>query len=191
MAFKQGLDQDSIDFDHTWNNLEAAFKEILTKNASQLSYEELYRYAYRIVLKKKGQELYTKVSDFIKDWLVNNVCGKIRKLLVPSLLTTSADGPTGGSVTERRSAGDRFLHGLKDAWVDHQVCMAMMADVLMYLVSCPKCFICPILAFQMLTHRHRIESTARTIATLLSTTLAWTSSGTMSFSPTANLTRTI
>ncbi|KAF2416520.1 Cullin-domain-containing protein [Tothia fuscella] len=132
-APRRGIDQESIDFGITWKNLEVAFKEILTKNASKLSYEELYRHAYRIVLKKKGQELYIAVTTFIREWLEQNVCGKIRKLLVPSLLTTLADGPTGASVNERRTAGDRFLHGLKDAWADHQVCMAMMADVLMYL----------------------------------------------------------
>jgi cullin 3 len=134
MPLQNGLNQDDVDFEHTWTNLESSFKEIHTKNASKLSYEELYRYAYRIVLKKKGEALYARVRDFETDWLNNNVCGQIKKLLVPSLLTPLADGPTGASVTERRSAGDRFLHGLKAAWQDHLLCMAMLADVLMYLV---------------------------------------------------------
>jgi cullin 3 len=91
------------------------------------------------VLKKKGDALYARVRDFETEWLNNNVCGQIKKLLVPSLLTTIAGGPTGVSVTERRSGGDRFLHGLKTAWQDHLLCMAMLADVLMYLVCLIQC----------------------------------------------------
>jgi cullin 3 len=91
------------------------------------------------VLKKKGEALYARVRDFETDWLNNNVCGQIKKLLVPSLLTTVAGGPSGVSITERRSAGDRFLHGLKAAWQDHLLCMAMLADVLMYLVRIFRC----------------------------------------------------
>jgi cullin 3 len=134
MPPQNGLNQDEVDFETTWESLKLSFNQIHSKNASKLSYEELYRYAYRIVLKKKGETLYGRVLDFEKQWLTENVCGNVRKLLVPSLLTTIASGPTGASVTERRTAGDRFLHGLKEAWQDHQLCMAMLADVLMYLV---------------------------------------------------------
>ncbi|KAI7401043.1 hypothetical protein KC328_g3298, partial [Hortaea werneckii] len=37
----QGLNGADVDFDQTWNVLEGAFKEIHTKNASALSFEEL------------------------------------------------------------------------------------------------------------------------------------------------------
>ncbi|KAI6888625.1 hypothetical protein KC318_g15023, partial [Hortaea werneckii] len=46
----KGLNGADVDFDQTWNVLEGAFKEIHTKNASALSFEELYRNAYKIVL---------------------------------------------------------------------------------------------------------------------------------------------
>ena len=50
----QGLASADVDFDTTWGILERAFEEIHTKNASALSFEELYRNAYKIVLKKRG-----------------------------------------------------------------------------------------------------------------------------------------
>lgn len=38
-------------------------------------------------------------------------------------------------VTERQAAGEKFLTVLKEAWEDHQLCMQMITDVLMYMVS--------------------------------------------------------
>ena len=37
---------------------------------------------------------------------------------------------------ERRVAGEKFLQALRSAWDDHQVCMGMITDVLMYMVGC-------------------------------------------------------
>lgn len=130
---KQGLHGDEVDFDNTWVTIEAAFREIHTKNASRLSYEELYRHAYRIVLKKKGEQLYKNVYEFERSWLSSMVRGDIQQLLSPNLL---ADAQSVASTTanERRVSGEKFLKGLKQAWGDHQVCMSMLADVLMYMV---------------------------------------------------------
>jgi cullin 3 len=128
----QGLHGDDIDFDSTWCIIEAAFREIHTKNASRLSYEELYRHAYRIVLKKKGEELYRKVKEFERKWLSSEVRSAIQQLLSPNLLA-DAQSVGGTTANERRVAGEKFLKGLKQAWGDHQVCMSMLADVLMYM----------------------------------------------------------
>jgi hypothetical protein len=130
----QGLHGDEIDFENTWATIEAAFREIHTKNASKLSYEELYRHAYRIVLKKKGEDLYRNVHNFERQWLASEVRSTIHQLLTPNLLA-NAQSLGGTTANERRVAGERFLKGLKQAWGDHQVCMSMLADVLMYMVS--------------------------------------------------------
>ena len=130
----QGLHGDEIDFENTWATIEAAFREIHTKNASKLSYEELYRHAYRIVLKKKGEDLYQNVHEFERKWLSSDVRSTIRQLLSPNLLV-DAQSLGGTTANERRVAGEKFLKGLKQAWGDHQVCMSMLADVLMYMVS--------------------------------------------------------
>ena len=44
--------------DKTWKVLESAIHEIHRKNASGLSFEELYRNAYNMVLHKYGDRLY-------------------------------------------------------------------------------------------------------------------------------------
>ncbi|CAO2654322.1 Nn.00g110550.m01.CDS01 [Neocucurbitaria sp. VM-36] len=132
MPRTQGLHGDEIDFENTWATIEAAFREIHTKNASKLSYEELYRHAYRIVLKKKGENLYNKVHEFERNWLSSEVRASIQQLLSPNLLA-NAQSVGGTTTNERRVAGEKFLKGLKQAWGDHQVCTSMLADVLMYM----------------------------------------------------------
>ncbi|KAI7540413.1 Cullin-domain-containing protein [Hortaea werneckii] len=129
----KGLNGADVDFDQTWNVLEGAFKEIHTKNASALSFEELYRNAYKIVLKKKGEELYNRVALFEETWLGQNVRSDIVKTLSAPLMLADGTGRTLTTQTERRQAGERFLKALKAAWEDHQVCMGMLTDVLMYM----------------------------------------------------------
>ncbi|KAL6710447.1 hypothetical protein ACN47E_008495 [Coniothyrium glycines] len=129
---RRGLHGDEVDFENTWATIEAAFREIHTKNASKLSYEELYRHAYRIVLKKKGEQLYNKVHEFESTWLSSEVRAAIQQLLSPNLLA-NAQSVGGSTANERRVAGEKFLKGLKQAWGDHQVCTSMLADVLMYM----------------------------------------------------------
>ncbi|KAL9093592.1 MAG: hypothetical protein Q9165_003987 [Trypethelium subeluteriae] len=129
----QGINGDELDFDATWAVLAASFREIHTKNASKLSFEELYRNAYKIVLRKRGESLYEKVKDFERDWLSNEVLQRLETLLSTSLLHHT-DGDVGSSsANERRAAGEKFLRGLKEAWIDQQTCMSMLTDVLMYM----------------------------------------------------------
>ncbi|KAK7964242.1 hypothetical protein PG988_011216 [Apiospora saccharicola] len=45
---------------------------------------------------------------------------------------TLGDVP-GSSVIERRSMGERFLKGIREAWEEHNTSMNMTADILMYL----------------------------------------------------------
>jgi cullin 3 len=127
-----GVQSEEVDFEKTWSGLESSFREIHTKNASNLSYEELYRGAYRIVLRKKGEELYNRVISFEGEWLKNTVQHEVKRLISSELMTTL--GSTSMNAAERRVAGEKFLKGIKQQWQDQHVCMAMLADVLMYLV---------------------------------------------------------
>ena len=132
---KKGLNNADVDFESTWGILEKAFREIHTKNASALSFEELYRNAYKIVLKKKGEELYNRVAQFEAQWLSETVQNRVvRQLTTPLLLLTDGSGRSLATSTERRVAGEGFLRTLKQEWEDHQVCMGMLTDVLMYMV---------------------------------------------------------
>jgi cullin 3 len=132
---RQALNGTDVDFETTWKVLERAFTEIHEKNASALSFEELYRNAYKLVLKKKGTDLYNKVAQFEEQWLGNGVRPKIVNLLTAPLQLTDDLGRSLATTSERRVAGERFLASLKLAWEDHQVCMGMLTDVLMYMVS--------------------------------------------------------
>jgi cullin 3 len=132
----QGLtSNDTVDFDITWGVLEGALREIHTKNASRLSFEELYRNAYKLVLKKKGEELYNRVSGLEQKLLRDSVRNKVVQMVTPPLLLGASGEQVGGQAHLRRADGERFLRVLKDAYADHQICMNMITDVLMYMVG--------------------------------------------------------
>ncbi|KAI4104034.1 MAG: hypothetical protein L6R37_003516 [Teloschistes peruensis] len=120
-----------VDFEREWRSLSNSLLEIHTKNASQLSFEELYRNAYKLVLRKQGQSLYEKVKDFEEEWLANEVRPRIIDGLPSSLL--AAYNGTQLTVNEKRLAGEKLLRALKAAWEDHNLCMNMTTDVLMYM----------------------------------------------------------
>lgn len=56
-----------------WNLLKNAIQEIQKKNNSGLSFEELYRNAYTMVLHKHGEKLYTGLREVVSEHLVNKV----------------------------------------------------------------------------------------------------------------------
>ena len=134
MLIVQGLNNDDPDFESAWNVLSSSFREIHTKNASNLSFEELHRSAYKIVLKQKGDVLYSRVRDFEREWLTNEVRVHVRSLISSSILAQSQSESSGATLLERRLAGEKFLKGLKQAWQDYQLGMNMLSDVLMYMV---------------------------------------------------------
>jgi cullin 3 len=112
-----------------WKNLESSFQHIHSKNASRLSYEELYRGAYHLVLRKKDEELYNNVVGFEHRWLRDTVQRQVSALITTDLLTEKSVAST-----ERRHSGERFLKGIKQQWTDHELGAGMVSDVTMYLV---------------------------------------------------------
>ncbi|KAF2102110.1 cullin-3 [Rhizodiscina lignyota] len=136
MRYGQGINGDDVDFESVWKTLDTAFTQIHDHNASSLSYEELYRFAYRLVLKKQGEKLYDKVKAFESTWLREKIRPQILGKLSPSLQSAPQDGVGAGAAAttnERREAGEKFLREVKDSWQNHVVCMNMLADVLMYM----------------------------------------------------------
>ncbi|KAK2777664.1 Cullin-3 [Emmonsiellopsis sp. PD_33] len=126
-------DSSSADFETSWDVLSSSLREIHTKNASNLSFEELYRNAYKLVLRKKGTELYDRVAELEKSWLQNEVLQKVIAMAAPSLTLENDTFDTMGQANERRVAGERFLVRLKEVWEEHKLCMNMITDVLMYM----------------------------------------------------------
>jgi len=112
-----------------------------------LSYEEIYRHAYRVVLKKKGDKLFERVRNWEQKWLKDQVRGKILELITSKLLA-GTDGVEGRTTGELRMASEKFLKRLRDAWIEHQTIMAMLADVLMYMVRQVR----PKVSITLLTH---------------------------------------
>ncbi|RGP80392.1 cullin 3 [Fusarium longipes] len=121
------------DFEACWKMLREALNDIHMKNCSRLSFEELYRAAYKIVLKKKGEVLYEKVKAFEEQWFAEHVIPGIRELVSKSLINIGGERTSATSVNERRQTGERFLKGIRDRWEDHNMSMNMTADILMYL----------------------------------------------------------
>ena len=93
----------------TWEALANAIDEIYNRNASQLSFEELYRNAYNLVLHKHGTLLYDGVSEKISSHLLDTV-QKLAKCHDSSLLEEMAA-----------------------TWSEHQITMVMVRDILMYM----------------------------------------------------------
>lgn len=56
-----------------WNLLRSAIQEIQKKNNSGLSFEELYRNAYTMVLHKHGERLYTGLKEVVTNHLEKQV----------------------------------------------------------------------------------------------------------------------
>lgn len=57
----------------TWDLLKRAIQEIQRKNNSGLSFEELYRNAYTMVLHKHGDKLYSGLKQVVVEHLQTTV----------------------------------------------------------------------------------------------------------------------
>lgn len=93
-----------------WSLLKNAIQEIQKKNNSGLSFEELYRNAYTMVLHKHGERLYTGLKEVVTHHLET----KVREDVL-------------------RALHNNFLLTLNQAWNDHQTSMVMIRDILMYM----------------------------------------------------------
>jgi len=127
------INRDADEFQPCWDVLRGALTDIHTKNAGRLSFEHLYRASYKIVLCKKGLELYKRVKEFEEAWFRDHILPRISDLITSNLINASIALSPGISLYERREMGEKFLRGVRDAWEDHNTSMNMIADVMMYL----------------------------------------------------------
>lgn len=107
-AFPSRTDEKFVD--NTWAMLKNAIQEIHKKNNSCLSFEELYRNAYTMILLKHGERLYNGMKDTVAAHLET----KVREDVLNSL-------------------NNNFLQTLDECWRDHQTSMVMIRDILMYM----------------------------------------------------------
>ncbi|KAL3511134.1 hypothetical protein ACH5RR_030535 [Cinchona calisaya] len=108
-AFKHKVVVDPKYPDKTWKVLENAITQIYNHNSSALSFEELYRNAYNMVLHKFGEKLYSG--------LVKTITLHLQEM------ATSIEAAQGGS----------FLEELNRKWTDHNKALQMIRDILMYM----------------------------------------------------------
>ncbi|KAM0936812.1 putative cullin protein, neddylation [Dioscorea sansibarensis] len=108
-AFKHRVEVDPKYADKTWRVLEHAIHEIYNHNASGLSFEELYRNAYNMVLHKYGEKLYLG--------LVTTMTLHLKEMC------KSVESAQGGL----------FLEELNRRWGDHNKALQMIRDILMYM----------------------------------------------------------
>lgn len=90
----------------------------------------MYRGAYGLVLKKQGEQLYREVVNFETKWLQQTVQEQVKALVSQEMLQKNSS-----STVEKRFGGEKFLKSLKEKYNDHDNCMRMLSDVLLYLVS--------------------------------------------------------
>ncbi|KAI0496278.1 hypothetical protein KFK09_022592 [Dendrobium nobile] len=108
-AFKHKVEVDPKYAEKTWKILEHAIHEIYNHNASGLSFEELYRNAYNMVLHKYGEKLYAG--------LVTTMTWHLKEM----------------SKSIEAAQGGLFLEELNRKWADHNKALQMIRDILMYM----------------------------------------------------------
>lgn len=90
--------------------LKTGIQEIQRKNTGELSFAELYRIVYTMVLYKHGEKLYAGLKEAITEHLTN----KVMEDILNSLNTN-------------------FLKVLTLAWDDHQTAMVIIRNIFMYM----------------------------------------------------------
>ncbi|EEB09154.2 Cullin 3 [Schizosaccharomyces japonicus yFS275] len=118
------------DWKESWSVLSSAIQEIFQKNTSKLSFEELYRNAYTLVLYKNGDKLYNGVSELIASRLsttiketLNNDCDA----------KTIEQKNTATNSKQQLASCERYLSAVEKCWSEHTVAMYMIASVLKYM----------------------------------------------------------
>jgi cullin 3 len=92
-----------------WETIRDAILKIQNRQASSLSYEELYRTAYNLVLHKHGEMLYTNVK--------NTTAELLKPLAELCLIKTD----------------EEFLTALNRIWAEQKLCIIMIKDILLYM----------------------------------------------------------
>ncbi|KAF9519697.1 hypothetical protein BS47DRAFT_1370678 [Hydnum rufescens UP504] len=108
----------------TWNLLSNAIREIQNHNASRLSFEENYRYAYNMVLYKQGTILYEGVKKLVSD--------NLDKLALESIVPAFPVAGENDSVQDGQD-GERLLKAFRAIWEDHTSSMSKLRDLLKYM----------------------------------------------------------
>ncbi|KAL5526570.1 hypothetical protein ACEPAF_8294 [Sanghuangporus sanghuang] len=108
----------------TWTAFSKAIREIHNHNASNLSFEENYRFAYNLVLHKQGKLLYDGVKELISE-NIDRLAETVAKPAFPS--------PVSGDPAQKSQEVERFLKAVRESWDDHKGSMSKLRDLLKYM----------------------------------------------------------
>lgn len=107
--FQKQVQLDPQFADNTWHTLKNAIREINHRRTSDLSYEQLYRYSYNMVLHKHGDYLYSGLTKLLSEHL-REVAAQIRA-----------------------AHTENFLSEVRTQWAWFELSLGHVRDVLMYM----------------------------------------------------------
>jgi len=120
--------------------------EIHNRNASTLSFEELYRNAYNLVLHKHGNLLYEGITERLTVHLrrcggrlvrlqrdIHSGSGGVLKSGGDASKKTNLAIGSGGGSGSDSLLQYRLLEELSKAWTEHRITMVMVRDIFMYM----------------------------------------------------------
>lgn len=116
--------ESEVSLDETWSRLSTNIREIHNQNASNLSFEENYRFAYNMVLYKNGGVLYKGVCGLVAE----NIDRLAQSEIVPAFPSGSSKDPV-----QQSQEGESLLRALKRVWDDHTGNMSKLRDILKYM----------------------------------------------------------
>ncbi|KAG1747209.1 Cullin [Suillus paluster] len=116
--------ESEVSLDETWSRLSTNIREIYNQNASNLSFEENYRYAYNMVLYKNGAVLYKGVCQLVAE----NIDRLAQSEIIPAFPSGSSKDPV-----QQSQEGESLLRALRRVWDDHTGNMSKLRDILKYM----------------------------------------------------------
>ncbi|KAL4062116.1 Cullin, partial [Scleroderma citrinum] len=121
---KPARKHDEFSPEDTWNRLSSNIREIHKHNASSLSFEENYRYAYNMVMYKNGPMLYKGVCQLVAE----NVDRLAEEEITPAFPKGSSSDPM-----QQGQESELLLRALRRVWDDHTGNMSKLRDILKYM----------------------------------------------------------
>lgn len=114
------------EYEEGFEILSSAITVIFQKQARELSYELLYRTAYKLTIRQFGERLYHDVEKVIADYLETTA----EKNIVPAFINSSSTSESSSTA----DAGASFLKTIKRVWDDFTTAIDLILQVLYYLV---------------------------------------------------------
>jgi cullin 3 len=168
-----------ITLEESWKLLQTAIHDIQNKNASQWSFEQLYRLAYNLVLSKNGQFLYNHVHDEIVKHLDENVRIQLESLILEKCnnipkdtdeIINDSNEMKFEKLNISKTDASKILSLFNTLWDDHLICIWLISQVVMYMDRTftkenrlPLIYDVGLLAFQQSIIMFRLNSSSLTI----------------------------